>query len=791
MRSPRWRKVLRDVWLHKPRTILVVLAIAIGIVGAGSVLNTWALLRVVVDEGYRATNPASATLWTDSIGPDLLARVRALPAIADAQVRRTVSARALVEGGWRPAMLFAMEDFRANRIGLVRERAGAWPPKAGEIVLEHSSLDLAGAGVGEALTVRYGEAEPQALAVTGIAQDQGLAPGWMEHLIYAFVTPATLARLGAPASLNQLQIVVRDASLDQDAVRRIAFAVKAEIERAGHPVRDVAVPVPFRHIHADQMNSLLYTQAGFGVLALLLSGIMVVNLVTAMLTGQVREIGVMKSLGARRGQLAAMYLALALVLGLAASALALPAAAAIGRAYADFTAGMLNFDTAGYRIPLWAYAVQLAVGALLPVAAALGPVVRGCRIPVSEALRDFGIAERGSGSGGRLLGRAGGLTRPILLSLRNAFRRRQRMVLTLLTLATGGAVYLGALNLRASIRAAVAGMFGAMKYDLAIRFARPYPADSIEAAVARVPGVALAEAWSGGSAAVVRPDGTFGNRFVVSAPPPGSRLQAHLISAGRWLRAGDANALVVNPKFLEDEPSARLGGDVTLTIGGRASRWTVVGVAAGESPVTMSVYAPREAWTAALGVAGVDRALVASASLGKPAQADLRRRLEQELVRVGFDLAGSGLVAESRAVTEDHLLMVAGFLMIMSQLMIVVGGLGLASTMSLAVLERTREIGVLRAIGARHGAIHTMVQVEGLVIGIASWAIAIPLSVPMSLVLGRAFGEIMIRMPLTFVPEISGIFQWLAVVLVVSVVACAWPAFRATRVPTAAALAYE
>jgi putative ABC transport system permease protein len=154
-------------------------------------------------------------------------------------------------------------------------------------------------------------------------------------------------------------------------------------------------------------------------------------------------------------------------------------------------------------------------------------------------------------------------------------------------------------------------------------------------------------------------------------------------------------------------------------------------------------------------------------------------------------VSSSQRLDENRRVMEDHLLMVADFLGVMAWLMIVVGGLGLASTMSLAVLERTREIGVLRAIGARHRTILAIVQVESLVIGVLSWAIAIPLSVPMSLALGQAFGRIMIPVRPRFVPEPSGMLLWLAVVVLVSLAASAWPAFRATRVPTAAALAYE
>ncbi|HEY9517672.1 MAG TPA: FtsX-like permease family protein, partial [Gemmatimonadales bacterium] len=497
----------------------MVLAIAIGIVGAGAVLNTWSLLRRVTREGYLATNPASATIRSDSIDAALLERVRRLPGIREVQARRTVYGRAMVGGIWRTAVLFAADDFAGATIGTLQPVSGAWPPADGSLVVETSSVEYAAAALGEPILVQLGEAEPQSLEVTGITRDVGLAPGWMEHVVYGFVTPATLARLGAPASLDLLQLTVADRSLGWEAVRRIAYDAKTLIESTGRPVHHVDVPEPGEHIHAAQINSLLFTQGAFGILSLLLSGFLVINLVTAMLAGQVREIGVMKAIGARGGQLAAMYLGLALVLGLVACLLALPAAAVLGRWYAGFSATLLNFDLSGYSIPGWALAVQLGVGALLPVAAAAVPVVRGSRIPVSMALRDFGIEGEGDG-GPRFLRGIGGVARPMLLSIRNAFRRRQRMALTLLTLATGGAVYLGALNLRSSIRGSVGYTFGeVLRYDLSVGFAHSYAADSIEAAVGRVPGVAAVEAWSGIRAAAARGDGVLGNSFPLAGIP--------------------------------------------------------------------------------------------------------------------------------------------------------------------------------------------------------------------------------------------------------------------------------
>ncbi len=797
MLSPRWRKVVRDVWLHKSRTTLVVLAISIGIIGSGAVLNAWALLRRVTRGEFAASNPASATLRTDSIDAALLQRVRALPGIRHAEARRTATASARTDAGWRTAVLFATDDF-AKRIGALKPEHGEWPPSDGAIVVEASSVEFSGAGIGRPLEVQIGDNTPLELNTSGIARDVGLAPGWMEHVVYAFVTPATLARLGAPGSLNELQIVVRDPGMDREAVRRVANEVRGLIESTGRRVSDIDVPVPGRHIHAGQIDSLLYTQGAFGLLALLMCGLLVVNLISAILTGQVREIGIMKAIGARGGQIARMYLGLALALGLVACAVAVPAAAVLGRMYAQFTADMLNFDISGFTIPYWAFYLQLADAVLLPVGAAAVPVLRGSRISAGDALRDFGILGRGDSKTPALLQRVGGVTRPLLLSLRNAFRRRQRMTLTLVTLAMGGAVYLGALNLRAAIVGSVDLLFGTQRFDMVLRFAKPYPPDSVVAAVSKVAGVARAEAWTLSRAGIARPDGSVGSSIPITGVPPATQMLAFSIMRGRGLSAGDTNALVVNRRVAEDDSSIVVGREVTLIIAGRPTRWSVVGIA--EAGLSAAAYVPREALAGIVSNGGANAVVVAVVIPGEarhlrvpsPAtQLDLIQRLRSDLTDAGFEVQSGQLMAQQRRIVEDHLLLVASFLGVMAQLMIVVGGLGLASTMSLGVLERTREIGVLRAIGARHSSILTMVQVEGLVIAILSWLIAIPLSLPMSIALGEAFGRVMLPVPVIFVPEPAAMLRWLAVVVGVSIVACAWPAYRAMRVTTAAALSYE
>jgi putative ABC transport system permease protein len=120
-----------------------------------------------------------------------------------------------------------------------------------------------------------------------------------------------------------------------------------------------------------------------------------------------------------------------------------------------------------------------------------------------------------------------------------------------------------------------------------------------------------------------------------------------------------------------------------------------------------------------------------------------------------------------------------------------VGSIGLAGTMGMNVLERTREIGVMRAIGAVDLDIIKSVVVEGALIGLISWAFAVVLSFPISYGLLYIVGNAMIQavMPMALTPW--GIIIWLGVVLALAVVASMVPARSAARLTIREVLAYE
>ncbi|HEY2630030.1 MAG TPA: FtsX-like permease family protein [Usitatibacter sp.] len=786
--SPRWRKVLRDAFLHKARTALVVAALVTGLVGSGALLDAWSLVRRVTAETYVASHPVSATLRVNNLDHAAIEQVRGMPAIAAVRGRRAVSASMSSGSGEIAAQLFAFDEYGARDIAAIEGVAGTWPPRDGEIVIEKSSLEFSGTSSGDSVSLRYSGGAPVSLPVTGVAHDVGLAPGWMEHVVYGFVTPATLAKLGASPQFDELQFVVRDTSLDREGIRRIANEVKQALERDGHKVLGVNVPVPMQHVHAAQMDSMMFTQGAFALLTLLACAALVVNLISAMLASELREIGVMKAIGARPAQLAAMYLVSVAAMGILSTALALPLAMAIGRRYGALKADLLNFPVDGFAIPWWAIAIQLAAGILVPMAAAAFGIARACRMPVNEALRDPGVATTANDYRVRQRLRIRFFSRPLTLSIGNAFRRRKRMLLTLVALTLGGAVFVAADSLRQSVRDSVGVLVASQRYDLIVRTVEPQPASRLEGAIAKVTGVDAVEAAIGVSATPLADDGTYGSPFPVFGLVADTKRVVPNMLAGQWLDTIEGNSLVVNRSLANDDPRLFLGANLTLLLGGRPSTWTVAGIV--DVVAQPMAYARRDALGAAR---GDERATVAAVVLSpaereKPLPTILRMR--SDLEEAGIRVAATILSSENRRAMEDHLLLVVDFLGVMGWVMIAVGGMGLASTMGMSVLERTREIGVMRAIGARTPAIIGIVQAEGLVIALLGWASALVLSVPMSLALGRAFGAIMFPVPDRYVPTATGTLAWLGVAAVVSIVACAWPALRATRIPTAAALTY-
>jgi putative ABC transport system permease protein len=149
----------------------------------------------------------------------------------------------------------------------------------------------------------------------------------------------------------------------------------------------------------------------------------------------------------------------------------------------------------------------------------------------------------------------------------------------------------------------------------------------------------------------------------------------------------------------------------------------------------------------------------------------------------------TGLDWHQQNISQSNVLIYS--LMIMACLIALVGGLGLMGSMTMNVMERIREIGVMRAIGATNRDIQNIVILEGLLVGLVSWFLSIFLSIPITLALNYGVGAILVNTPLNFVFGSQGILTWLVGVLIIATLSCLLPAWNASRFTIREVLAYE
>ena len=784
MTGPRARKVFRDLWNHRGRSALAVLAMAAGVFQIGAMLYKHALLQPELEGMYGRTHPSSATLVLDHVTDALIDSVKTVPGVAAAEARPVVLARVRVgEDEWMPALLYVVRDFDHQAMDTFVPDRGAWPPASGEVLIERSALKLEGVAELDTMALAIG-GEELPLRIAGTVHAVGLAPAWMEHMIPGFVTWDSPARIAETAQLR----IVTDHPLEEGYIREVADSVKTMLERGGHTVTRIDVPTPGKHPHAAQMAAFLYLLLAFGILSFALSTLMVAGMIHALMSEQVKQVAMMKAIGATSRQIAGIYLAEVGILAALALVIGIPLGLLAGRAYAEFAAGILNADITRAPFPTGLVIAEVIAGILIPMLVALGPVLRAAKISVHEALNaDAPARPFGMRRSDRWLTGLAWLPRPLALSLRTTFVRPGRLALTIFTLAAGGAVFISALNVSGAWTRAVDDDFDRRRYDLTVVLAEPEPLERWDAVLTHVDGVTHAEYWAGASPYLIEKNGVAGGSVSLIGPDPESKLLDLRLVEGRWLQAGDPQGAVVNGMVLNRNPTLALGDSVAVRLKGRTVTFPIVGVVKELTPMA-AIYAPRQAVLLANQSSG-ERSRTARVVV-EGDDREVARRVERAFAEAGLEVVQLQRMEDAKKGILDHLVIIMAVLTMASLIVVFVGAIGLTSTLMLNVVQRTREIGVLSAIGASPRTIAFHIVVEALLIAVLSWVLANLLAAPVTAVLEAQVGTIFFRSPLEFWMSPLASAAWLALATVLATISSFVPARRAARLTVREALAH-
>lgn len=795
MFSIRWQKVFIDLWRNRARTLVVALAIAVGVYSVGGVINTQEILIREFERGQERARPAQAVIRTTPFETDFAERIARIPGVTVAEGRHVVRARTVeVDGQGDDVALVSVPDFEEMDVDAVNPLQGDFPPGERQIVLERLALEELDLQVGDTLRLEMGNGAVKALTISGAVHDPQQMVPEIVGITFGYVTPETMGLLGESERFTELRLRLEGDGDNQAYVQTVVDRVEEQIENSGRPILDSAIPEQFIRSIIDTLLIIIST---FGVTILLLSSFLVVNAISALITQQIQQIGVMKLIGARRRQIMSLYLVTVLVYGIIAVSIGLPLSVWSARYFMTWRIEyLLNLVPESYAIPLPLLAGQALIGLLLPVLAGMLPVWRGTKISTFQALNSVGVENRSPDHGPvefllRRVQRLGLARRPLVLAIRNTLRHKGRLAQTLFVLIFGTALFVGVLTVRASVNETIERFLRFHQYDVSLGLEQAVRTERLEQIAYSVEGVVAVEGWSQGSAARVRPDDSKGSRLPIEGVPAETSMMSPPLEAGRWLQAGDGNVLVVNSDVMEDEPDLALGDEVVLEIAGRESSWQLVGVVPtlARGP---AAYVPYESYAYVTRTPGAATHLkVVTEEHGAAAQAAMEETLFRSFEEAGFAVSGTQTSQHFRSQNELMFNVVVIFLIIMALLLAAVGGLGLTTTMSINVLERIREIGVLRAVGASNMAVRRIVVTEGVVIGILSWSLGVVLSLPVGALMSEQVGLALMGIPLAYRYSVMAAVLWFFALLTIAVVASLGPARNAVRLTVREVLAYE
>lgn len=798
---PRWHKVLSDLLGSKTRSLLVIASIGVGLFAVGLIANMYVINNQDMRAGFSAVNPANIYTFTNTFDEDLVDHVRHVSGVRQAEGVFSFTLRVRgADGQWTPLHLQAIPDITGHQINLLNLKEGQWPPADREIVIEIFKSNDLPARIGGDLELELPSGKTRRLKLVGLVNDQTVGStdsgGFFLAPVQGYITMDTLEWLEMPRTMNLLLSTVAENNTDTAHIRQVSNRVSRAVEQSGRTVYSAGVRASDNHpngVYVEAISAVLFV---LGFLVVFLSGFLITNTLASLLNQQIHQIGVMKTIGASRGQIASIYMVQIFFFGLLAFVIAQPLSSISSYYLLDFVSGAVNVELQGYRTIQEVVWLQLALALIIPQAASLIPILQGTSVTTVEALSGFNqSAPDSQGWVSRQLQKIRSLPRPISLSLRNTFRRRGRLILTLFTLTLGGAVFMATLNTQGALTSYIDQIGRYFLADITLTLKESNRVDRITALLKEIPDVAEVEAWTGASADLILADGSTGERIGLLAPPANSPFVKAVVLEGRWMLPEDENAIVVNERFREIFPDLKPGDTIQAKISGKKTDLVVVGFfqLTGKSGGYLA-YIPYDFLSQQLhqtNHAAAYRIRAAKANTTQEEQEALGRRLEKLLESRGIEVAEVETGHSLTTTTADGLNILTTLMLILALLTAVVGSIGLAGTMSMNVMERTREIGIIRAIGASDRAVMNSVMIEGVLIGLMSWVLSVLVSFPITSLMSNAIIMALFGAAAKFIFNPLGVILWLVIVLILSALSSVMPAQKAASLTIREVLSYE
>jgi ABC-type antimicrobial peptide transport system permease subunit len=809
----RFRKILRDIRSRKVRTALVSISIFIGVFGTVTLFSMGDLLvrqlrrdldqnKLAMVRVYLALPPAAQV-----DNAPLLTTLRSQPHVTtvEGQAVYPISWHKTGETNFHSASVFAYsEPFGQIQLEPMRLVTGAFP-QAGQkqIALERRFADKNGLKVGDTITVRV--LSQSAGGSTAVPEETWTISGTVFFPYgYAGFTPPTPDE-SVFATYEDAQYLAGFKGFSSVYARFTDFAhAKEEAPAFAQAISSTTPYIPALNFVEDPAKNSQITFAqtiggvmgSLGLLALIVSGFLVFNVLSAIVTEQRAQIGIMKTIGASRRDNFAIYSGMALVYGVIGVIPGVLLGIPSGFFAAKGLASSSNTFIETFGVSSRAIVLGIVVGLAIPVLASLIPVFNGTRVKIIEAITDLGIASSyGDTPLARFIARL-----PIPINMRqgisNVIRKKGRMAFTALTLIIAAGAFMGVYAVFVSIDGTLNTFFDTFNFQFVLSPTDPQKVDQVQSLVANDFDTLTLKGWY--SSIAIDMDG-FNKEFdPATGPPalfaagydPSTAAYQFKLAAGQGLQPDSTG--VVMAKTTADLMHKEVGDNVVIHAGGHSGTYTILGLA--DYPYD-GVWFTWQELSKLAGYVNQDGQPVPSGILySMNRKSPTASQVDTVIDQVNEALLANGLTAEYSNIEgfkETIANAVATFRLVFNFtafLIALVGAVGLLTALSMSVFERQKEIGVMRSVGAGSLTIVGQFLTEGLLIGLLAWLLGLPFSYVLgqglmkALNLGDAY-------KLSY--PTSTVVLGLVGMLIITTVSSLWPSLAAGRKTVSDILRYQ
>ena len=729
MVSSLLRKSVTDLSRRRSRTFFAVATLALAVMSVG-LFATPALMNRAMSTEVAADRLPDLTISTRPLvlGQAQLAALAAVPNVRAVEPRSSFGGRVYVGARRAFAEVLGIPGFAGQAVNVVHVASGTAPGTGAVLTdAQNARQGLLSVRAGQSVRIIGADGAVRSLEVSGEGRNlDGGQTVTSDGVIVLYATPATVASLSRTPGYDQLYFTLADTrpaavSATIAAVRHTLAAVPGFTGFSDLPQARAAGDWPGKSGFQDA-SKFLYV---ITLLALLSALVLISNTVTTLVAEQTAEIGIMKAVGGRRRQITVVYLKTALLLGGLGTVAGVVLGAVLACVLTRYLGSALFAVGVGFGVDWPVVLASALIGLLAPPLAALPAIRRAVRVPVREALDASGSAAGGQDAADQLLRRVRALPRTAQIGLRNVGRRRRRSLSTSLVIALAVGTLLAVLGLGAAVANISRGSWGDHGEDVKIVPVAGRLLDNQAAALIRAtPGVADVEPMF---TTDVTLDGKDARIWAVQQ----ATMFHYRLAAGRWFTTAEEQArahVAVVESDIARATGTRLGGSVSVQTADGTASFRVIGIAANQQENGTALFVPLSTGHAVLTSrpADANEYWVRTTSHDHAFIDRTTTAIENTLTAHGYDVSSEivyVMLADEIASNRTSTMSLAT----VGLVVVAISMAGLASALTMSVLERTREIGILRSIGARARDIRRIFATETLALAAAGWLLGVPL----------------------------------------------------------------